>query len=141
MFCERGRKEFVAVRLFFDDQDFDGPGQGGMLRQREEPFRADWEAVVTPVLDFALKRPEVDPERIALMGRSFGGYLAPRAASAEHRLAALVADPGQFDLFEAAMSRVPQEMRKALLRNDPAVDAFLEKMMEGMPCASSSPPG
>jgi len=32
----------------------DGPGQGGMLRQRGVPFRPDWEAVVTPVLDFAL---------------------------------------------------------------------------------------
>jgi alpha-beta hydrolase superfamily lysophospholipase len=59
---------------------FDGPGQGGMLRQREVPFRPDWEAVVTPVLDFALKRTEVDPERIALVGRSFGGYPAPRTA-------------------------------------------------------------
>jgi dipeptidyl aminopeptidase/acylaminoacyl peptidase len=121
----------AALERGYNCLAFDGPGQGGVLRQREVPFRPDWEAVVTPVLDFALKRPEVDPERIALMGRSFGGYLAPRAASAEHRLAALVADPGQFDLFEAAMSRVPQEMREAILRNGPAVDAFLEKMMEG----------
>jgi dipeptidyl aminopeptidase/acylaminoacyl peptidase len=26
----------------------------------------------------------VDPDRIAIVGRSFGGYLAPRAASVEH---------------------------------------------------------
>jgi hypothetical protein len=26
---------------------------------------------------------------------------------------------------------VPQEMREAILRNGPAVDAFLERMMEG----------
>jgi hypothetical protein len=61
-----------------------------------------------------------------------GGYLAPRATSSEHRLAVLVADPGQFDLFEAAMARVSQDMREALLRNDPAVDPLLEKMMEGL---------
>jgi serine/threonine protein phosphatase PrpC len=42
-----------------------------------------------------------------------------------------VGDPGQFDLFDAAMSRLPQEMQEALLRNDPAVDSFLGKMMEG----------
>jgi dipeptidyl aminopeptidase/acylaminoacyl peptidase len=110
---------------------FDGPGQGGVLRQREVPFRPDWEAVVTPVLDFALERTGVDPERIAIVGRSFGGYPAPRAASAEHRLAAFVADPGQFDSFDMAMSRVPQEAKEALLRDDPAADGFLEKMMEG----------
>jgi pimeloyl-ACP methyl ester carboxylesterase len=110
---------------------FDGPGQGGVLRQREVPFRPDWEAVVTPVLDFALERTGVDPERIAIVGRSFGGYLAPRAASTEHRLAACVADPGQFDSFDMAMSRVPQGAKEALLRDDPAVDTFLEKMMEG----------
>jgi alpha-beta hydrolase superfamily lysophospholipase len=109
---------------------FDGPGQGGVLRQREIPFRPDWEAVVTPVVDFALGRPGVDPDRLAIVGRSFGGYLAPRAASAEHRLAACVADPGQFDMFDAAMARVPQEMRDALLRDDPTVNFFLDEMMK-----------
>ena len=38
--------------------------------------------------------PVVDPDRIALNGWSLGGYLAPRAASGEHRLAACIADPG-----------------------------------------------
>ena len=42
-----------------------------------------------------------DPARIALAGWSFGGYLAPRAAAGEPRLAALIADPGQWDLIEA----------------------------------------
>lgn len=120
----------AALERGYNCLAYDGPGQGGVLRQRGVPFRPDWEAVVTPVLDFALERPEVDPERVAIVGRSFGGYLAPRAASAEHRLAACVVDPGQFDLFDAAVSRMPREMREALLRNDPAVDAFLEKMME-----------
>jgi dipeptidyl aminopeptidase/acylaminoacyl peptidase len=62
-------------------------------------FRPDWEAVIGPVVDFALTRPEVDPDRIALMGISLGGYLAPRAASAEPRIAACIADPGEFSLF------------------------------------------
>jgi hypothetical protein len=38
---------------------------------------------------------------IALAGWSFGGHLAPRAASGERRIAALIADPGQWDLIEA----------------------------------------
>ena len=73
---------------------FDGPGQGEMLYERGVRLRPDWETVVNSVVDFALTLPIVDPKRIALSGWSLGGYLAPRAASGEHRLAACVADPG-----------------------------------------------
>ncbi len=73
---------------------FDGPGQGAMLIEHGVPLRPDWEAVITPVVDFALARPDVDPARVAVTGWSLGGYLAPRGASGEHRLAACIADPG-----------------------------------------------
>jgi pimeloyl-ACP methyl ester carboxylesterase len=43
-------------------------------------------------------QPEVDPDRIVLMGRSFAGYLAPRAAAHDHRVAALICDPAQPDM-------------------------------------------
>jgi dienelactone hydrolase len=73
---------------------FDGPGQGAMLVERGIPLRPDWESVVTPVVDAALDRSDVDPQGIVLQGWSLGGYLALRAASGETRLAALIADPG-----------------------------------------------
>jgi len=82
---------------------FEGPGQGRVLREQRLPFRPDWEKVVTPVVDYVLSRPDVDPRKIALVGLSFGGYLAPRAAAFEHRLAALVADGGVFDFFANAV--------------------------------------
>ncbi|MBV8294459.1 MAG: alpha/beta fold hydrolase, partial [Mycobacterium sp.] len=65
---------------------FEGPGQGSALRVNKLPFRHDWEAVVTPVVDFATNLRGVDPDRIALLGMSMGGYLAPRAAAFEHRI-------------------------------------------------------
>jgi pimeloyl-ACP methyl ester carboxylesterase len=77
---------------------FDGPGQGAMLYEQGIPMRPDWETVVAAVVDFALTLPIVDPQRIALSGWSLGGYLAPRAASGEPRIAALVADPGQWGI-------------------------------------------
>jgi pimeloyl-ACP methyl ester carboxylesterase len=40
-----------------------------------------------------LTRSEVDPKRIALIGASFGGYFAPRAAAFDKRLAAVIALP------------------------------------------------
>jgi hypothetical protein len=86
---------------------FDGPGQGSAIIENGTVFRPDWEAVVGPVVDYSLTRPEVDAARIALMGISFGGYLAPRAASRESRLAACIADPGEFSLFEEFKSRMP----------------------------------
>jgi dipeptidyl aminopeptidase/acylaminoacyl peptidase len=120
----------AALERDYNCLTYDGPGQGGVLRQREVPLRPDWEAVVTPVVDFAVGIPEVDQERMVLIGRSFGGYLAPRAAALEHRLAALIADPGQFDEFDLAMTRMPQEIREAIEQDDPKVDSFLEKMVQ-----------
>ena len=80
---------------------FDGPGQGEMLYEHGVRLRPDWEAVVSAVVDLALTLPMVDPARIALSGWSLGGYLAPRAASGEPRLAACIADPGQPGLADA----------------------------------------
>jgi len=73
---------------------FDGPGQGEPLIEQGLTMRPDWEAVIRPVVDFALDLPNVDRTRIALMGWSLGGYLALRGASGEPRLAACIADPG-----------------------------------------------
>jgi pimeloyl-ACP methyl ester carboxylesterase len=82
---------------------FDGPGQGAALREQRLVFRPDWEAVITPVLDFALTRPELAPDRIALFGYSLGGYLVARAAAFDDRVAALILDDGIYD-FHAAMA-------------------------------------
>jgi hypothetical protein len=53
---------------------FDGPGQQATLVEQGIPFRHDWEAVLTPVLDAMLARPDVDPERVAVIGISQAGY-------------------------------------------------------------------
>jgi len=86
---------------------FDGPGQGRLIREQGLPFRPDWEHVLTPVLDWALRRPEVDADAVALMGMSLGGYLAPRAAAFEPRLAALVAYDGMYDFYDTVRGRLP----------------------------------
>ncbi|WP_193048152.1 alpha/beta hydrolase family protein [Mycolicibacterium baixiangningiae] len=82
---------------------FEGPGQGSALRVEHLPFRHDWEAVVSPVVDFALTLRGVDADRLALVGMSMGGYLAPRAAAFEHRLAACIAYDGLLNFNFAAL--------------------------------------
>ncbi len=79
---------------------FDGPGQGATLVRDSIPLIADWERVVGAVVDAIVDRDDVDRDRIALHGWSLGGYLAPRAATAEHRLAAVVADPALWSMIE-----------------------------------------
>jgi alpha-beta hydrolase superfamily lysophospholipase len=92
----------------------DGPGQGAALLQRGLTMRADWEAVVSALVDYLCSRSDVAPERIALIGLSLGAHLAPRAASGEHRVAACVADCGGFDLFEDALGRMPAALARGL---------------------------
>jgi pimeloyl-ACP methyl ester carboxylesterase len=109
---------------------YDGPGQGRPLIKQGLVMRPDWEKVVKPVVDYALTRPEVDPEKIAIMGISLGGYLAPRAASGEHRLAACIADPGLWDMLEAAKARF-SALPKDVLEKFPDVDPeVLEPIVE-----------
>jgi pimeloyl-ACP methyl ester carboxylesterase len=119
-----------ALRRGYNLLLFDGPGQGRPLIRQGLVMRPDWENVVRPVVDYALSCPEVDPKRIALMGWSFGGYLAPRAASAEHRLAACIADPGLWDLLEAMKARF-SALPKDVLDKFPDVDPeVLEPFVE-----------
>lgn len=87
-----------AVRRGYNFLAFDGPGQGHALLRKRLYLRPDFERVISPVLDWLFRQPEVDTERVVLMGRSFGGYLAPRGACGEERLAGLVCDPGLFDI-------------------------------------------
>ena len=83
----------AASRRGYHALIFDGPGQGTTLIEHGMTLRPDWESVIRSVVDFAQTLPNVDPQRIVLCGWSLGGYLAPRAASGEHRVAACVADP------------------------------------------------
>jgi alpha-beta hydrolase superfamily lysophospholipase len=75
----------------------DGPGQGESLRWRSIPAVAEFETAVTPAVDALQARGDVDPDRIALVGFSLGGYYVTRAAAFEHRLAALVIWGAQWD--------------------------------------------
>jgi dienelactone hydrolase len=99
----------------------DGPGQGRALIKQGLHLRPDWENVLRPVVDHALKLPGVDGARLALMGWSLGGYLAPRAAAGERRIAALVADPGQWDQLDALRAHLPlpHDLRDRLPHVDP----------------------
>jgi pimeloyl-ACP methyl ester carboxylesterase len=104
----------------------DGPGQGAMLYDRRVPMRPDWEAVVPGMVDALMKNPAVDPKGIVLVGRSFGGLVAPRGASGEHRLAAMIVDPGQLEMASAIVKRLGD---LAKLLDDPSADGQFEALL------------
>jgi pimeloyl-ACP methyl ester carboxylesterase len=93
---------------------YDGPGQGAVIREQSLKFRPDWEAVMTPVLDYALGLPEVDPEAIAHFGYSLGAYLVARAAALDPRAAALILDDGIYDFHQAYVNAVPAIVMKLI---------------------------
>jgi pimeloyl-ACP methyl ester carboxylesterase len=128
----------AAVERGYNVLAFDGPGQFGPLHREGLKFRADWENVVAPVVDFALNLPEVAPEKIALMGASLGGYLAPRAAAFEKRLAAVIANDGVMDFGAAQLALMKSADQEATLFDiqadeAPEMDRLLTQLAQSSP--------
>lgn len=115
------------------------PGQGMALRELGLPFRPDWEKVITPVVDFVVQQPEVDPSRIVLMGMSMGGALAPRAAAFEKRIKTCVANPGVLNWGASVtgyLSAISPEIAAAAqnVENDPtAFNAAIAEVVKIAP--------
>lgn len=122
---------YMALKHGFDCITWDGPGQGGMLYEHRVPMRPDFEAVLPTVVDWVVKQPGIDPARIAIFGRSYAGYLAPRGVIGEPRIAALVCDPGQYDLASRIVGKLlDQATWEKVLANDPETEAKLQKLLE-----------
>lgn len=78
---------------------FTGPGQMDTLRLYPGiQFIPEFERIGRVAFDHVLARADVDPDRVALMGISFGGYFATRIATHEPRVRALIANSPIIDL-------------------------------------------
>jgi dienelactone hydrolase len=101
-----------ALERGWNAVSFAGPGENAALVRQGLAFRPDWENVITPLIDHIVERDDVDADRIALLGASQGGYWVARAAAFEHRLAAVVADPGVLDVSTTIWGHLPHSMTK-----------------------------
>lgn len=95
---ESYRFEELCLRRGMATCAFDGPGQGELYFQVK--VRPDFERYTSAVVDHLVARPEVDEDRLGVLGRSLGGHYAPRSAAADDRFRVAVAWGACFDLTD-----------------------------------------
>jgi len=105
---------------------FDGPGQGSALHDGHLYFTPEWHKPVGAVLDY------FKLDDVTLLGISFGGCLALRAAAHEPRVRRVVADDTDTNHLEVMLGLVKPSVRAtltALLRMgaDHAIDRLFER--------------
>lgn len=77
---------------------FEGPGQMSLLFEQQIEFVPDWAPIIDAVIGALRARPDVDPARIAACGISFLGMVLSSAGARSPGLAAMVLEPGSYDL-------------------------------------------
>ncbi len=97
----------------------DGPGQGEM--EFEFPLRHDYEVAIKHAVDYLEQRNDVDANRVGMMGVSFGGQFATRAAAFEPRIKATIENCGPYDQSENFKAR-PLISRETLVHRLKAID-------------------
>jgi dienelactone hydrolase len=78
----------------------DTPGRGSSIYLKGIKTRPDYEVPGKACIDYLVSRPEVDPDRVALLGISMAGYYAPRVAAFDRRIKALVAWSGCYSVLD-----------------------------------------
>ena len=68
---------------------FDGPGQGEVFHRLK--LRLDYESAVSAAIDFLHHRPEINADRIGVLGRSTGGHWALKSAATDPRVKVAIA--------------------------------------------------
>ncbi|PHR92590.1 MAG: alpha/beta hydrolase [Robiginitomaculum sp.] len=87
----------------------DQPGVGEALRLEGLHAIHNSEKWASAAVDYLEARPEVDANKIGIVGISLGGYYAPRAAAFEPRLALCVSWGGNHDWGEIQRRRLRKE--------------------------------
>lgn len=103
-------EEFFDALCYFQDRGFDvylfeGPGQGGCLREQNMKFDPAWEKPVKAILDYFRL------EDVTIIGASLGGYLAPRAAAFEKRISKVIGWSIFPDFFDILLADDPKPLR------------------------------
>jgi len=123
---------FGALERGFNVITFEGPGQPSVVRNQQLGFISEWEKVVSPIVDYCEGHNAIDSSQLTLLGYSFGGFLVPRAAAFEQRLAAVVCVDGVFDIFNTFTKTLSPELMQLLNEGkQKEFDIIVKKAMHG----------
>ncbi|HEX3723915.1 MAG TPA: alpha/beta fold hydrolase [Nitrolancea sp.] len=111
----------------------DGPGQGMSNIRKIRVSHDNYERAASAAIDYLLTRSEVDPERIAIAGTSFGSHWGTRAAALDSRVKVLASTHAVYGskraIFEEASPRFKQMfMYMAGIHDEAEFDAMAERM-------------
>ncbi len=103
-------EEFYDALRYLQDNGYDvylfeGPGQGGVLREQNMKFDPAWEKPVKAILDY------FELTDVTIIGASLGGYLAPRAAAFEKRITKVIGWSIFPDFFDILLADDPALLR------------------------------
>jgi len=132
----------LAVRDAFAERGvsvlaIDHPGVGEALRLRGLTAVFDSERWAGAAIDYLEGRPDVDADRLGMMGWSLGGYYAPRAACYETRFKLCVAWGANHNWGELQRRRLAREGDRPVphywdhvmwVWGAPSLDAFLAEI-------------
>ncbi len=100
----------------------DLPGQG-VNPLAGAYFEARMQRSVSAVLDVILARDDIDTERVAVYGFSWGGHVVCKAAQYDKRIKAVIANPAMPDVFRAALAQ-----QKGVNRRDPISQSVFKQV-------------
>jgi uncharacterized protein len=105
---------YGVATLRLDDRGV-GESAGDASAATAEDTAADAEAALT----FLRARPEIDPQRLGLVGHSYGGEIAPMVAAGDPAIAAVVLLAGPARTFRETM----RYQHRYRIENDPTIAA------------------
>lgn len=111
----------------------DGPGQGISNIRKIRVTHDNYERAASAAIDYLVERPEVDADRIVVVGSSFGSHWGQRVAAADHRIKALATNHAVYGdkraIFEESSPRFKQMfMYMAGADDEGAFDAMAARM-------------
>jgi pimeloyl-ACP methyl ester carboxylesterase len=111
---------------------YEGPGQPTVRREQGLGFIPNWDAVVSPVLDYLQTRDDVDTDKLILHGHSFGAILAVRAAAVlKGRVAGVSLIDGLYNLQQVLRELFPAQLIQLYdARNETAFNAYTQAIYD-----------